>query len=133
MPVPLALSVLAKPLPVKPDWLLSMVPCTPQKPVAFSCKVRLTLPLLEEELLDDDELDDDELEDELELLELDDDELEEELELLEEDELELLLEPLPLTTVMGTAATFPGIAINPISLLDCPGGILLLQSTGPIT
>jgi hypothetical protein len=34
--VPLALSVLANPLPVKPPLSLSTVPSTPQKPNVFS-------------------------------------------------------------------------------------------------
>jgi hypothetical protein len=92
-PVPVALSVLAKPLPVKPPLSLSTVPSTPQKPSVFSWIVTCVPPLDELlELLLDEELDDelDELE-LLELLELLDDEL---LELLLDDELEdeLLLE-----------------------------------------
>jgi hypothetical protein len=73
--VPVALSVLAKPLPVKPPLSLSTVPSTPQKPRAFSWIV-ICVPPLDEllELL---------LEDELELLEL-----------LLDDELELLELPL---------------------------------------
>jgi hypothetical protein len=90
---PLALSVLAKPLPVKPALLLSIDPSTLQKPVSFSWIV-ISLPPLElddELLLDELEL----LDDELDELELDDDELELLLEdelLLDEldDELELL-------------------------------------------
>jgi hypothetical protein len=78
MPLPVALVVLAKPVPVNPALLLSIVPFTLQKPVVFSWIVAEPVPpeleLLEEELL-------------LELLELD-----EELELLEDEELLLLLE-----------------------------------------
>jgi hypothetical protein len=64
-PLPLPLTVLAKPLPVKPPLSLSTVPSTPQKPSVFSWIVTDVPP-------------------EVELLELD------ELELLEEDELEEL-------------------------------------------
>jgi hypothetical protein len=100
MPVPTAFVVLAKPGPVKPVLLLSMVPLTPQKPVAFSSIVKNTPPVELEVVDEDEEL---LLEDELELLEEDELLLDDELELLEdeellleldEDELELLLEPL---------------------------------------
>lgn len=69
--MPVALSVLAKPLPVKPALLLSIVPSTPQKPDSFSCTVMPPLlpPELDELLLDEElELDELELDDELELL-----------------------------------------------------------------
>ena len=66
--------MLAKPLPVKPVWLLSTVPSTPQKPVTFSCNVKVLLPgLLVLELLDTTLLEDDTTDELLETtLELDD-------------------------------------------------------------
>jgi hypothetical protein len=98
--VPVELVGLANPLPVKPAWLLSMVPCTLQNPTVFSWIVTVLVPPL---LLDDEELEllDEELLLELdELLELDDELLEE----LEEDELELL-PPLQATPLSVNAVT----------------------------
>lgn len=77
--MPLALVVLANPVPVKPALLLSTVPSTEQNPELFSCTSMPYGVLPPEEL----ELELDELDDELELLE-------DELEVLELDVLELL-------------------------------------------
>jgi hypothetical protein len=97
-PVPVALSVLAKPLPVKPPLSLSTVPSTPQKPSVFSWIVTCVPPDELLELLLEDELDE-----ELELLELLlDDELEDEL------LLELLLDeppPNPQNTAVASPPT----------------------------
>ena len=103
IPAPVALLVLAKPAPVYPALLLSIVPSTPQKPVVFSWIVKVAPPpvvlvvldeLLLEELLDDED----------ELL------FDEELELLLDEELEELLldvEPVPPSPVQVGAAKLP--------------------------
>ena len=65
---PVVFSLLAKPLPPKPAWLLSMVPSTPQKPSLSSSTKVVSLATELEELLDElgsEELLDDSLEDEL--------------------------------------------------------------------
>jgi hypothetical protein len=95
--VPVALSVLAKPLPVNPPLLLSTVPSTPQKPVVFSWMMISVPPELEDELELDDELELLlELDELLELLFDEEDELEDELLLVDDDELDELLELLVL-------------------------------------
>jgi hypothetical protein len=108
--MPLALVVLAKPAPVYPALLLSMVPLTLQKPVTLSWIVRVAPPPVE--LVVVDELDELLLEEELEelvepvveVVELD------EL-LLDEDELleleELLLDEGPPSPVQVGAAKLP--------------------------
>jgi hypothetical protein len=113
IPAPVALLVLAKPVPVYPALLVSIVPSTPQKPVTFSWIVKVAPPPVElvevdvlelelEELLLD-ELLEELLEDELLL--------DEELELLLDEELEELLEldelPAPPSPVQVGAAKLP--------------------------
>lgn len=101
--MPVALSVLAKPLPLKPALLLSTVPSTLQNPAAFSSTTS------EEFTPPDVELELDELDDELELEELELVELEEvELVELELEELELLDdEEEPPTGPLQLPATTP--------------------------
>jgi hypothetical protein len=109
IPAPVAFVVLAKPAPVYPALLESIVPSTPQKPVAFSWIVKLAPPPVE--LVEVDVLvllEDELLEELLELEELEELLLDEELELLLDEELLELDElPVPPSPVQVGAAKLP--------------------------
>jgi hypothetical protein len=129
------LVVLAKPPPVKPVLLLSIVPSTEQKPDWFSCNVMLT-PFASEEL--DSELDDldDEDRDDREDEEIDEEETDEreddreELEILD-DRLEDTDEgwvPQMLPVTVGVSALPLVFTCTPNAIV-CPGCMLPFQLT----